>query len=74
MEAKFSWRDGLYDIVTQFHDCHKTQPAWAKDNKAPTSFTLEDGHIGVGIKYQRAPSTPAHAYFDLGPLHQGTLA
>ena len=63
--------DGSDDIVSQFHDWFATQPAWAQDGVAPTCFTMKGGAIGFGLKYQSAPLTPAHAYFNLGSYTLG---
>jgi hypothetical protein len=63
--------DGLYDIVSQFHDWHSTQPAWGKDNKAPTCFLFVNGILQLDLKYQSAPQTVAHKSFNLGPTTKG---
>ena len=64
--------DGLYDIVSQFHDWHATQPAWGKDNRAPTCFLFTtSGNLQLDLKYQSAPQTVAHQSFNLGAYTKG---
>lgn len=63
--------DGLYDIVSQFHDWHSSQPTWGKDNRAPTCFLFVNGILQLDLKYPSAPQTVAHKSFNLGPTTKG---
>lgn len=64
--------DGLYDIVSQFHDWHTGIPAWAEDGKAPTNFNFTtSGNLQLDLKYQSAPQTVAHKSFTLGAYTRG---
>lgn len=70
--------DGKFDIISQFHDWHQTQPAWALDGTAPTNVTLgEDGMLRFSLKHQ-GPADPVtgtpttvHPLFNLAPATKG---
>jgi hypothetical protein len=59
-------RDGRYDMFTQFHDYHKTQPEWSKVNRSPTAFMLREAGMSVDLKFQSAPNTIDYKSFALG--------
>jgi hypothetical protein len=61
-------------IVSQFHDWHNSQPAWGKDNRAPSCFTLEtNGNFQFNLKYENpaVPQTIIHQNFVLGAYTVG---
>jgi hypothetical protein len=70
--------DGKFDIISQFHDWHNGQPAWAVDGTAPTNITLgEDGMLRFSLKHQgpvdpvTGNPTTVHPLFDLAPATKG---
>lgn len=71
--------DGKFDIISQFHDWHTAQPAWAVDGTAPTNLTLgEDNMLRFSLKYQgpvdpeTGNPTTVHQVFNLAPCTVGT--
>ena len=66
--------DTTRDIVSQFHDWHNSQPAWAKDGTAPTCFVLEtNSNLVFSLKYDypTGDNHPEHTTFNLGPYTKG---
>ncbi len=65
--------DTSQDIISQFHDWHSSQPAWAKDGVAPTCIVAKpDGHLQMNLKYQKVGlNETEHDYFDLGAFSTG---
>ncbi|NJM93784.1 MAG: hypothetical protein HC842_03205, partial [Cytophagales bacterium] len=66
--------DGRFDIVSQFHDYHGTQPSWSKDNKAPTHLMVKGENAGTlqfDLKYQSGAQQVAHQVWNLGSYSLG---
>ncbi|MCC5845253.1 MAG: polysaccharide lyase [Verrucomicrobia bacterium] len=59
-------RDGRYDMFTQFHDYHRTQPEWSKVNRSPTALLLRETGLYMTLKFQSEPETIDFKGFELG--------
>ncbi len=65
--------DGRFDIISQFHDYHSSQPAWSKDGKAPTHVMVDTTNsiLKFDLKYQSGFETVAHKTWNLGSYTKG---
>lgn len=59
-------RDGRYDMFTQFHDFHKSQPQWSKAKRSPTALLLRETGLYLTLKFQSAAETVDFKGFELG--------